>query len=101
MQRRPPETVWYVARIGERVVGCYSALEARDFGQLWATDFYRVAGRAGTLAVRAMYRDLYARADAADLDLACTIDPANEPQLRAVLGREFEAIGVVCLRRKR
>lgn len=102
VQRRGPEAVWYVARVGERVAGCYSVQDAPELGQRWVLDFYRVDGRMGTHAVAAMYRHIYDEAEADGVDVGFTVDPRNEAQLRAVMryGRA-SAIGVVFLARTR
>jgi hypothetical protein len=101
VQRRTPDVLWWVARRGERVVGAFSTYEAEELNQRVILDFYRVPGKNGTRAIKAMYATIFADADHDEVDIVGTIDPANEPQLRAVLGRQFSPVGIVCLRRYR
>lgn len=97
VQRRSTNTVWYIARIGERVVGTFST--EMSSGQLWALDFYVVSGRDGVLAAGAMYKALYALADAEDVDLVCCVNPSNLRQLEATVAHGFDPIGVLLLRK--
>ncbi len=101
VQRRPQEAVWWVARRGERVIGVFSTYEAEGLNQRVVLDFYRVKGADGTRAIKAMYASIFAAADHDEVDIVGTVDPANEQQLRAVLGRGFTPVGIVCLRRFR
>lgn len=95
IQRRPPEVAWYVARVGERVLGCYSSHDLPNDGQRWIHDFYRVPGREGARAWAAMWADIEHNRDQDGVVVLAAIAPDNLPQIGALAKRAWTITGVV------
>jgi hypothetical protein len=96
VQRRDDSVTWFTARIGEKVLGCYSTCESG--GQRWALDFYVVDGRYGKLAAGIMYQALHADADRDETSLVCIVHPRNIAMLEATREHGWDPIGVLFLR---
>lgn len=90
VQRRSDEARWYIARDGDRVLGCYSVQDVPALGQRWALDFY---GR-GT-ALRALARHLYAQADEDGFDVLFHVLPWAERWRAMLLELGLEERGVL------
>lgn len=98
VQRRDENVRWYVARVGERVVGCYSAMDDSAMRQRWGCDFYRVPGRLGTRAIAEMQWHITSCADRDGYGVGFAVDPSNVPMLRAAERRGFVPVGVLFYR---
>lgn len=95
LQHRGDFTKWVSARIGERVVGCYSYEDVEALRQRYVTDFYRVPGRDGARAFSFMLADIIANAERDNLDILAAHDPRNHGVMLALSKRRFEPVAVV------
>jgi hypothetical protein len=88
VHRRPPGTVWWIARDGDRVLACTSYYDKPPEGRMMQ-DFYCVKGPLGIRALRRLRDELFAEADAEGLRLVVPCNPMNTAMLRAY-GWELE-----------
>ena len=98
-QDRGLEAEWFVARVGERVHGCYSTQVCDDLGQLWIMDLYRAETYSGARSVSRMFRHAYDRADEKGYAVGFTIDPENYAWWKVVERYSgAECVGMIYLR---
>lgn len=81
VHRRPPGTVWWIARAKERVLACTSYLDGPDGRAM--QDFYCVADRSGVRALREIRDHLFERADIEGVRLIIPVNPLNKAMLNA------------------
>lgn len=99
-QERGENAVWFVARDGEQVVGCYSTQTFDDSAQIWIMDMYRIDGYRGARAICELYRHAYAEAKSKGFDVIITADPKNEQWIKAIERYgDAELVGLVYLKR--
>lgn len=95
VQRRSPQARWWIAREGERVLGCYCVEDDRELRLRWGHDFFAVPGRSGWRALYAMAEHLYALAVADELEVRFVVHPANRTWLRIVERVGLEPVGII------
>ena len=95
VQRRGADVVWWVARIGERVVGCYATQDIADEGQRIVHDMYRIRGRVGTRGWAAMARHMAHNRDVDGMTLVGCAAPDNALQIGALARYGWRISGVM------
>jgi hypothetical protein len=104
VQRRPPEAVWFVAREGEAVQGCYCTQDEVELSQRWVLDFYiaPLSLRKRVYVAVQMRDAIYDGADADGLDVMFHVDPSNIDHLRSVMNHgDAKVVGIAFQRKAR
>jgi len=97
-----PDTVWWIARIGERVVGCYRSFDRIQLGQRTVQDFHRVPGRIGLAAFLSLKDHVFSQADEDGLDLMFWV-ASDDHAMKSFVNRytDAELVSLVYLRREK